>query len=316
VKEIAPMRDEATALNLELIRFPESGPLSLEVQGLLTSAADAAQTGGARMRPFRRSVAIDAHPIAQPLVSCLMVTEDRPAQAQVAIECFRRQTWSNRELLVLDTSESVKLADWVEQLADPAIRCVRRPGLKATLGDLRNLSVEMAAGEWVCQWDDDDLYHPARIEAQFAVLSTAEADACLLLRHILWWPERARLAVTRQRAWEGTVLCRKSAMPQYPSLRRGEDLVAVAELMRSKRVVVANLPELYVYVAHGTNTWNQEHFETIWQGASRQYEGSRYGQALAQLSFVKNTGDSRAAIGGFPAFPPEADQTRSEPAAS
>jgi glycosyltransferase involved in cell wall biosynthesis len=38
----------------------------------------------------------------------------------------------------------------------------REPG--RTLGSLRNLDIEMAQGEYVCQWDDDDWYHAGRIE--------------------------------------------------------------------------------------------------------------------------------------------------------
>jgi hypothetical protein len=33
----------------------------------------------------------------------------------------------------------------------------------ATLGTLRGLSLDVATGEIVCQWDDDDCHHPDRI---------------------------------------------------------------------------------------------------------------------------------------------------------
>jgi glycosyltransferase involved in cell wall biosynthesis len=39
-----------------------------------------------------------------------------------------------------------------------------------SLGALRNYSVEMARGDIVVQWDDDDWYHKRRIEVQFQVI--------------------------------------------------------------------------------------------------------------------------------------------------
>ena len=49
-----------------------------------------------------------------------------------------------------------------------------------TLGELRNFSVQLARYPLVCQWDDDDLYHPRRLETQFAYLKIHCADFCFL----------------------------------------------------------------------------------------------------------------------------------------
>ena len=57
-------------------------------------------------------------------VSCLMVTRNRFRQAQVAVECFLRQTFEQRELVVLDGSEEVSFRDWLAHLNDPRIRYV------------------------------------------------------------------------------------------------------------------------------------------------------------------------------------------------
>ena len=39
------------------------------------------------------------------------------------------------------------------------------PGV--SLGAARNLTVDTARGAYVCQWDDDDLYHPERLRIQY-----------------------------------------------------------------------------------------------------------------------------------------------------
>jgi glycosyltransferase involved in cell wall biosynthesis len=44
-------------------------------------------------------------PSAEPLVSCLMVTRDRPHLAERAVHCFARQTWQCRELVIIDDGD-------------------------------------------------------------------------------------------------------------------------------------------------------------------------------------------------------------------
>jgi len=67
---------------------------------------------------------------------------------------------------------------------------------------LRNRAVAEAGGEYVYQWDDDDLSHSERIAVQMAALKAAGTRACILRREILWWPLLERAAVSRQRFWE------------------------------------------------------------------------------------------------------------------
>ena len=42
--------------------------------------------------------------VNDPLVSCLCVTENRPAFMPWLLWCFDRQTWANRELVIIDSS--------------------------------------------------------------------------------------------------------------------------------------------------------------------------------------------------------------------
>ncbi len=158
-----------------------------------------------------------------PLISCLMVTADRFRLARGAVECFRRQTYPNRELVIIDDGVDDGLQRYVEQLADCQIRLLRLPSAGATLGALRNQAVQQAQGDFVCQWDDDDLYDPARLEIQMKVLLAHRAQACFLSRWIVWWPLQHRLALSCPRLWEGSMLCAKALLPAYPELRQGED---------------------------------------------------------------------------------------------
>lgn len=237
-------------------------------------------TGGAGAPPAASQGGGDG---TLPLISCLMVTRGRVGLARFAIDSFLRQTYPNRELVILDDGPEDGLARLVAGLRRPEIRLIRLPDQRLPLGRLRNMAVEQAAGEYVCQWDDDDLYDPQRLEYQYLVLKHAGAHACLLSRWMIWWPTGDRLAVSCEREWEGSLLCEKAVMPRYPHLRRGEDTPVVEQLLRSLRVVRMDLPRLYTYVVHGNNTFDAAHFETNWRAASVRYTGERYRALLEEL---------------------------------
>lgn len=220
---------------------------------------------------------------ATPRVSCLMVTRNRAATARLAIDCFLRQTYAARELVILDDGEDDALRDHVAALADPRIRMFRPEG-RATLGELRNRAAALARGEYVCQWDDDDLYDPSRIASQMAVVQALRADACFLERWTLWWPGRRRLALSTRRVWEGSMLCRKAMLPPYPALARGEDSAVAEQVIATGRVAMLDQPRLYLYVVHGANTFGTEHFDRHWDHATLQAEGGDYTRLHQELA--------------------------------
>lgn len=250
-----------------------------------------------------------------PLISCLMVTRgqraERGALLEFAIDGFARQTYPNRELVVVCDSPALPQDDPLERAiraaGSPNIRLIRvdataRQG-GATLGELRNIAVDHAAGRYVCQWDDDDLYDPCRLEMQQRVLAAAGAQACLLGRWMIWWPAEDRLAVSSERDWEGSLLCEKAVMPRYPALRRGEDTPVVEQLRRSVRVVRMDLPRLYTYVVHGGNTFAVRHFEAHWQVATARFTGDRCRAVLEEMGKRLPVEAYRRAVAPVPAAP-------------
>lgn len=226
-----------------------------------------------------------------PLISCLMVTRGRRALLEFAIDGFARQTYPNRELVIVCDSPALPQDDPLERAIRAAgcrnVRLIRvnpagRDG-GLTLGELRNIAVDHAAGRYVCQWDDDDLYDPCRLQMQQRVLAAAGAQACLLGRWMIWWPAEDRLAVSCERDWEGSLLCEKAVMPRYPALRRGEDTPVVEQLRRSARVVRMDLPRLYTYVVHGGNTFTAAHFEEHWKATAARFSGDRCRAMLEEM---------------------------------
>src|SRR5690606_9633386 len=120
-------------------------------------------------RPRGRTTPLVSARNRAPLVSCLMVTRDRPRLARRAVGCFLAQTYPNAELVIVDDG-GVDYGPMLSSLGGRApIRYHRlRPEPERRLGALRNESLDRAAGEYVVQWDDDEWYHPERVARQMA----------------------------------------------------------------------------------------------------------------------------------------------------
>jgi glycosyltransferase involved in cell wall biosynthesis len=110
---------------------------------------------------------------ATPLVSCLMVSRGDAFPARFAIDCYRTQTYPNRELVIVCDRPNSELSSLVSALGDPSIKYTETP--RMVLGDLRNASVAAASGAVLCQWDDDDLFHPHRLSCQVKALFNSGA---------------------------------------------------------------------------------------------------------------------------------------------
>jgi len=199
-------------------------------------------------------------------VSCLCVTRGRVDRLRGVLRCFRDQTWPDRELVLVYEEDDLETARFVRDEASdfPGIVAVCVPGASCLpLGALRNLSVARATGDWVCQWDDDDWHHPDRITAQLESLEGRPgAEASVLSRWIVFDEARGRAHLAPHRAWEGSLLCRRSTLPAYPERARGEDTPVIGALERRGQLVLLERPELYVYVLHGRNSWPRSHFSS------------------------------------------------------
>ena len=103
------------------------------------------------------------HTYQNPLVSCLCVTKNKLVKN--AIDYFHLQTYDNKELILV-TETSNKNLSYLKEVAasNDNIHLIETKD-NITLGELRNISVREASGEYVIQWDDDDIYHEKRIRA-------------------------------------------------------------------------------------------------------------------------------------------------------
>ncbi|NQX37645.1 Glycosyltransferase involved in cell wall bisynthesis [Pedobacter steynii] len=203
----------------------------------------------------------------QPLISCICITYKRPQQLLQAIANFRDQTYINRELIISHTDDDISTKDLIEKVSKHdllKITAVER-SVKDPLGTARNIAISTAKGEYVCIWDDDDYHAPDRLKYQVNTLETAGTNyqACILSRITLYDNLMKRAYLTRLYNWGGTLLCRRSILLQnpYPSVHLLEDIDLI-RFLESKKLLkrIDDTFLLYIYVYHGTNTIDHQHF--------------------------------------------------------
>jgi glycosyltransferase involved in cell wall biosynthesis len=211
------------------------------------------------------------------MVSCLMVTlavPERLSYLRRSVRDYCRQTQRNKELvIVLDggpPETKAVIAEHVAALRRGDIRIVD-PEHKRSLGALRNIAHENAAGDILCQWDDDDLHHPGRLERQLEHLLQSDCEAVYLQEIMLFFPRDRALYWINARATGGmphTLMCLRLAPVRYPEAglesQIGEDLAVLSQLQqRDACRFLARAPHLHVYVSHGHNTISDDHHRML-----------------------------------------------------
>jgi glycosyltransferase involved in cell wall biosynthesis len=211
-----------------------------------------------------------------PKISCLMVTHGRLALARRAIRSYADQTYPKRELVIVSDGEfryRRALERYVAYLDLDSVRFVYPEADQLPLGQLRNISLDAADGDIICQWDDDDCYHPERLAVQLAHMLEGNSRACYLTDHLqLLEQDRALVWVDwtlggrsgEGQLLPGTVMAFKDRRFRYPEtgpyVNRGEDSVFLDELYHTVPVVpLSGMGYIYLYTYHGGNTFSKEH---------------------------------------------------------
>ena len=169
------------------------------------------------------------------------------------------------------------LQDLLQQLgADrgPATVRLERASAPGPLGQLRNEALTRSHGELICQWDDDDRYHPLRLSLQCEPLRARAADFCFLSDQLHWFQDEGGLCWDD---WDsepypmnfvqGTLTGRRELMPAYPPSACGEDTgLCLALLAAGRRIArLRGSGWCYIYRYHGGNVWSRQHHLAISQ---------------------------------------------------
>ena len=218
-----------------------------------------------------------------------MVTRNRVKLARRAVQCFAQQTWTNKELVIIDDGTEDYEPILAPYRGDHEIRYLQIDDDESVkLGGLRNMAIEESRGDVLIQWDDDEWYHPDRIRLQVEALDggvDGGLDASVLaatLVHLdvpefLEHPFHTR---AEGRMTPGTIAHRRTDV-RYPNLSKGEDAVYIERLREAGKVGVVPHPHTHLFIRcfHGTNTWDLNHFHGALKktpGDSMHYWFARY----------------------------------------
>lgn len=193
-----------------------------------------------------------------------MVTADRKKFVKRSLLSYSRQTYNNTELIILDDGKE-DLAPLLDDFPADRVKYLKiekKP--ENVLGYLRNITLEESSGDFICQWDDDDWYHPDRIHTQVEILQQGY-DACCLsstLMHLDVEPFNNHPYISLfHDGTPGSNMHRRNDLIRYPALRRAEDNIYMKEWTQKRFTKLPkNYAHLFIRCFHGTNTWDMKHF--------------------------------------------------------
>lgn len=126
--------------------------------------------------------AIQSEERERPSVSVIMNCYNAETYLREAIDSVRSQTFSDWEIVFWDNQSTDGSASIVQSYNDERIRYFLATN-HTTLGEARNLAVAEARGPWLAFLDCDDIWFPAKLERQMALVGesvTSEPPVALV----------------------------------------------------------------------------------------------------------------------------------------
>jgi glycosyltransferase involved in cell wall biosynthesis len=207
-------------------------------------------------------------------ISCLCVTRNRVELLKKSIRMFENQTWPHKELVIIYLSVDVATKDFLASTNNANIKSVEvayDPEL--TLGDLRNISVSEANGDYICTWDDDDWFHPERLRIQIEGIFLSNKKASVFLNLLILDNTKKEAYLSAKWLWEASMMCNRQFIVDnqliYPSINKREDTYFLRKINSPDIIIPLNNPKMYIYCFTGMNTCNQEHFHKLFLRAKK-----------------------------------------------
>lgn len=190
------------------------------------------------------------------LVSCILATRNRRRYLAQALRCYLRQSYPDKELIVVDDSDSSneRLFRGYER-----VRYLYLPKF-TRLGTKLNIGIEASRGSILQKLDDDDYYHPEFVATNVASLAGTERGSALSIRccflALLKGDPKVRFS---GHGWTagGSLCCHREMWERHPfrNIRRRVD--TYFRLDHDPLLIPVCRPHEYLVVRHGANTWNQ-----------------------------------------------------------
>lgn len=117
------------------------------------------------------------------LVSCIMPTRARPQYARRALELWQAQTWSDKELVILDDRDCPSFPEGFRFPTGVLYENARR---RLNIGPKRNLCCARTRGQVIAHFDDDDEYAPTHLAFLVQQLLSATPAAVIGYHRVLF----------------------------------------------------------------------------------------------------------------------------------
>jgi hypothetical protein len=196
---------------------------------------------------------------SSPLISCICITDSRIEMLLKSIISFEQQTYPNKELVISYPYTDQQTKQLVQYLLEnttlPIISVERNKA--DSIGMARNNAVSRANGEYICMWDDDDLYANTRLTMHFEslVIDHHQFQASVLCQILLYHRFDQRAYLSFPSYWACTLFCKKAILQEHPCEDTDQfEYSTVIRFLNSNQLLCSiGDPTLYVAVFHGKN---------------------------------------------------------------
>lgn len=196
-------------------------------------------------------------------MTALCLTRNRRIWLPKAIQCFQAQTYTSRELLIVADGEDVR--DLLP--GDNRIRLIHIEEGRL-IGDKRNFGCELAAGQIIAHWDDDDYSAPGRLADQ--VTRLVESGKAVTGYHTMVFRDPSGSGYSYNGTPNfamGTSLCYRRDWwegHRFPALQVGEDNGFVQEAWTAQQLISVPAGDLMHATIHGGNTSPRQLTGSCW----------------------------------------------------
>ena len=169
--------------------------------------------------------------MADPQVSAIISTYQRPEIVPRAIRSVLAQTWRPLELVVVDDGSGDEtqqiLHDLEVEIRNAGVSCRFIEKRHQGLGAVRNTGFAAATGDYFALLDDDDTWMPQKLERQVSLmLKTPEAGVCFAQFVYNTAPDQPKPRPDRMKdGWVFESLCAGTTRPQIPTVMIRADVI-------------------------------------------------------------------------------------------
>lgn len=145
------------------------------------------------------------------LISCILVSNDEKFLTE-SIENFKMQTYLNKELIII-TNLNQDLSIHINSFNHYQVKCYYSN--LTNYEELYNYALEKIKGNYVCQWNKTDNYHPFFLSIIYRYLVKTKFRGVFLSKVVIIHPEKGYFRILSKEFFDRTFLIERGILPKY-----------------------------------------------------------------------------------------------------